>query len=167
MFNSHMAILHESLSNPLAKRLRNIQYCQYLLVIAIAKLMDDRDDSDLGQLPGPGCFAHAMRLLSTLSELQKYSGVAVVEVLALVATYLQWIDWSDEAYFYLRQDQKALSRTGSKNKKDYSRPPTITQDWVGQFTSLIGKTPLFFMLSAVTSLTSKTSFTNPRTSIRP
>ncbi|KAL3252956.1 hypothetical protein ABHI18_009814 [Aspergillus niger] len=73
-------------------------YTEYLLVMAMAKLMDvERPTSEP---PGADLFAEALRRVPPMQSLGE-EGVIAVEILALVATYLQWCDRRHDAYLYI------------------------------------------------------------------
>ncbi|OJJ34682.1 hypothetical protein ASPWEDRAFT_474326 [Aspergillus wentii DTO 134E9] len=74
-------------------------FLQMLLVLAIGKLFaGDFDDRD--ELPGSKLFEYAHQNLPTLGELYALD-VLGVEILALVAVYLQNLNRKDEAYIYI------------------------------------------------------------------
>ncbi|KAF7595024.1 hypothetical protein BBP40_007625 [Aspergillus hancockii] len=73
-------------------------FTEYLLVMAMAKLMDVKNP--LCQPPGASLFAEAMRRLPPLHRLGE-EGVIAVEILTLITTYLQWCDRKHDAYLYI------------------------------------------------------------------
>jgi proline utilization trans-activator len=73
-------------------------YTEYLLVMAMAKLMDVEQPTS--QPPGSGLFAEALKRLPPLHKLGD-EGVIAVEILTLVATYLQWCDRKHDAYLHV------------------------------------------------------------------
>lgn len=90
-------------SRSLEARLRllgSLWYIEYLLVLSIGKLLDD--DPGSARPPGIDYFSEALRRLPPLHELGAAGSVAV-EILALTATYLQWIGKSHDAYLYVSQ----------------------------------------------------------------
>ncbi|KAH7334191.1 hypothetical protein BKA66DRAFT_517567 [Pyrenochaeta sp. MPI-SDFR-AT-0127] len=68
------------------------------LVFAIGRLLQARPDAN-GDIPGTAFFKQAMRQIPAIVDLRKH-GILGVEVLALVALYLQIIDHKEEAYLY-------------------------------------------------------------------
>ncbi|KAB8231916.1 Zn(II)2Cys6 transcription factor [Aspergillus alliaceus] len=79
-------------------QMRTTWFTEYLLVMAMAKLMDVEDPSS--KPPGASLFAEAMRRSPPLHQLGE-EGVIAVEILTLVATYLQWCDRKHDAYLYI------------------------------------------------------------------
>ncbi|KAH8433109.1 Zn(II)2Cys6 transcription factor [Aspergillus melleus] len=73
-------------------------FTEYLLVMAMAKLMDVEEPTS--QPPGASLFAEAMRRLPRLHQLGE-EGVIAVEILTLITTYLQWCDRKHDAYLYV------------------------------------------------------------------
>ncbi|OQE05714.1 hypothetical protein PENVUL_c022G01821 [Penicillium vulpinum] len=73
-------------------------FTEYLLVMAMAKLMDVKNPTS--QTPGTDLFAEALKRLSPLHHMGG-EGVVAVEILTLVATYLQWCDRKHDAYLYI------------------------------------------------------------------
>ncbi|KAF2716168.1 hypothetical protein K431DRAFT_279514 [Polychaeton citri CBS 116435] len=113
LFSTHMSVSQHFLDHrafddsltllfrPRASNIRgrnSIWFAEYLLVMAIGKLIDERSDGD--QPPGASFFAEAVRRLPPHYQLGA-AGVTAVEVLALIATYLQWIDKKHDAYLYV------------------------------------------------------------------
>ncbi|KAI5195614.1 hypothetical protein E4T38_08947 [Aureobasidium subglaciale] len=86
---------------PSAHRMDSLWYVQYLLVMAMGRLLDHQSERRGNALPpGWDYFAEAMRRLPSLTQLRE-CGVLAVEILAVATTYLQWTDWPDEAYLYI------------------------------------------------------------------
>jgi proline utilization trans-activator len=79
---------------------RTTWYTEYLLVMAMAKLIDVEQPTS--QPPGSDLFAEALRRVPPLQNLGE-EGVVAVEILTLVATYLQWCDRRHDAYLYVRR----------------------------------------------------------------
>ncbi|THC94113.1 hypothetical protein EYZ11_006402 [Aspergillus tanneri] len=77
---------------------RTTWYTEYLLVMAMAKLMDVEQSTC--QPPGSDLFAEALRRLPPL-HLLGGEGVITVEILTLIATYLQWCDRKHDAYLHV------------------------------------------------------------------
>jgi len=77
---------------------RTSWFTEYLLVMAMAKLMDVEPSSC--QPPGSDLFAEAVRRLPPLHQLGD-EGVIGVEILTLIATYLQWCDRKHDAYLHV------------------------------------------------------------------
>ncbi|CAI7586782.1 unnamed protein product [Penicillium pancosmium] len=94
--SDHLALLFDGSlsSSPLSK----LWYIKLVLIFAVGKLVEGRFDDD--PLPGDRYFKYAQALLPNLSELHasKRHGV---EVLGLVALYLQNVSRSEEAYLYV------------------------------------------------------------------
>ncbi|KAJ5110131.1 hypothetical protein N7532_002776 [Penicillium argentinense] len=77
---------------------RSAWYTEYLLVMAMAKLMDVETPSP--HPPGSTLFAEALRRLPPLHHLGG-EGIIAVEILTLITTYLQWCDRKHDAYLYI------------------------------------------------------------------
>ncbi|CAG8232124.1 unnamed protein product [Penicillium salamii] len=73
-------------------------YTEYLLVMAMAKLMDVEQHTS--QPPGSELFTEALGRLPPLHLLND-GGVLMVEILTLIATYLQWCDQKIDAYMHI------------------------------------------------------------------
>ncbi|THZ82733.1 hypothetical protein D6C84_05554 [Aureobasidium pullulans] len=101
IFSDNITLFH--LGEPSQVRLyKSMWYVQYLLVMAMGKLLDGQSGIESSSRPpGWDYFAEAMRLLPPLGQLRE-TGVVAVEILAVLTTYLQWTDWPDEAYLYVR-----------------------------------------------------------------
>lgn len=74
-------------------------FLEMLLVLAIGQLFSGRTD-DQNEIPGSKLFYYAYRSLPALGELYTH-GVLGVEILALVAVYLQNLNRKDEAYLHV------------------------------------------------------------------
>ncbi|KAJ5387426.1 hypothetical protein N7509_009967 [Penicillium cosmopolitanum] len=74
-------------------------FLEMLLVLAIGKLFSG-DFDDHNEIPGSELFSYAYKNLPTLGELYTH-GVLGVEILALVAVYLQNLNRKDEAYLHI------------------------------------------------------------------
>lgn len=72
---------------------------EMLLILAIGQLFSGHTDNH-PETPGSKLFNHAYINLPTLGELYKH-GALGVEILALVAVYLQNINRKDEAYLHV------------------------------------------------------------------
>jgi hypothetical protein len=95
-----MALLYQN-ERTRHEQMRSLWYTEYLLVMAMGKL--------IGCLalkpktpPGNIYFAEALRRLPPLHQLGSH-GIIAVEMLCLVALYLQWCDRKHDAYLYVRQ----------------------------------------------------------------
>ncbi|PLB48464.1 hypothetical protein P170DRAFT_411341 [Aspergillus steynii IBT 23096] len=77
---------------------RTMWYIEYLLVMAMAKLI--YVDQPTSHIPGVDFFNEALRLLPPLHELGDH-GVIAVEILTLIATYMQWCDRKHAAYLHI------------------------------------------------------------------
>ncbi|KAI4596419.1 hypothetical protein KJ359_005549 [Pestalotiopsis sp. 9143b] len=97
-FVDNMAELFQSPASRV-HQMKSIWFIQYLLIMAMGKLMDT-DTQSGGPHPGVSYFAEAMRLLPQQYELGGH-GVISVEILCLVALYLQWCDRKHDAYLYV------------------------------------------------------------------
>ncbi|KGO42972.1 Transcription factor, fungi [Penicillium expansum] len=73
-------------------------FTEYLLVMAMAKLMDVKHPTS--QTPGTDLFAEALKRLPPLHHMGG-EGVIAVEILTLITTYLQWCDRKHDAYLYI------------------------------------------------------------------
>lgn len=74
-------------------------YIQYLLVMAMGMLIGSPSRGSEGP-PGNGFFKEALRRLPPTHELGSH-GIISVEILCLVALYLQWCDHKQDAYLYV------------------------------------------------------------------
>ncbi|THZ30975.1 hypothetical protein D6C91_00971 [Aureobasidium pullulans] len=92
IFSDNITLFH--LGEPSRVRLsKSMWYVQYLLVMAMEKLLDGQSGIESSSRPpGWDYFAEAMRLLPPLGQLRE-TGVVAVEILAT--------DWPDEAYLYI------------------------------------------------------------------
>ncbi|KAL0943278.1 zn 2cys6 transcription factor [Colletotrichum truncatum] len=82
-----------------AKQLNSPWFTQYMLVMAMGKLMEaDRRIYD--GPPGAFYFAEAMRRFPPLHSISEY-GIVAVEILCLATTYLQWCDRKKDSYFFV------------------------------------------------------------------
>ncbi|OQE47415.1 hypothetical protein PENCOP_c001G05572 [Penicillium coprophilum] len=73
-------------------------FTEYLLVMAMAKLMDVKHPTS--HTPGADLFAEALKRLPPMHHMGG-EGVVAVEILTLIATYLQWCDRKHDAYLYI------------------------------------------------------------------
>ena len=96
-FSDAMVLLFET-AEAREQQKRTTWYTEYLLVMAMAKLMDV--EKPTSQPPGSGLFAEALRRLHPLHNLGG-EGIIAVEILTLVATYLQWCDRKHDAYLHV------------------------------------------------------------------
>lgn len=80
------------------QQMRSPWFTEYLLVMAMAKLMDVRHPTS--QPPGSDLFAEALKRLPPLHNMGG-EGVIIVEILTLVTTYLQWCDHKNDAYLHV------------------------------------------------------------------
>lgn len=78
---------------------RSSWYTEYLLVMAMAKLMDV--ESPANHPPGSALFTEALSRLPPLHHLGS-EGIISVEILTLIATYLQWCDRKHDAYLHVK-----------------------------------------------------------------
>ena len=104
-FTDSMTLLFQD-HNSARHQMKTMWYTQYLLVMAMAKLMD-ADTQDFKPFPGSRFFAEAMRIMPPLYRLREY-GVISVEILCLAGTYLQWCDRKHDAYLYVCWNLTAL-----------------------------------------------------------
>ncbi|KAI9040664.1 fungal specific transcription factor domain-containing protein [Aspergillus affinis] len=96
-FSDSMMLLFQSPERQ-RQQTRTTWFTEYLLVMAMAKLMDVEEPTS--QPPGASLFAEAMRRLPRLHQLGE-EGVIAVEILTLITTYLQWCDRKHDAYLYV------------------------------------------------------------------
>lgn len=99
-FTDTMTLLFQSKRTQQAQK-STLWFVQYLLVMAMGKLMDF-DTQSTKPFPGAAYFAEAMQLLPPLHQLGSH-GVIAVEILCLVATYLQWCNRKHDAYVYVSE----------------------------------------------------------------
>ena len=98
-FSDRLGVFYAGNKDP--SKVFNLWYLQMILVFAIGKLFSGDFDDDHRRMPGSALFDYAQRLLPSLSELYAY-GRTGVEVLGLVAVYLQNAGRKEEAYIYVR-----------------------------------------------------------------
>lgn len=96
-FSDSMMLLFQSPERQ-QRQMRTTWFTEYLLVMAMAKLMDVEEPT--AQPPGASLFAEAMRRIPHLHQLGE-KGVMAVEILTLITTYLQWCDRKHDAYLYV------------------------------------------------------------------
>lgn len=111
-FTDALTMLYRSQSSRM-KQQNSVWYSEYLLVLAIGRLLDD--DHSPNRPPGHTYFAEAVRRLPPTYKLGQ-AGMPAVEALALAATYLQWIDNKHDAYLYVGQGVRLAVALG------YSQP---------------------------------------------
>lgn len=96
-FSDQMGLLFQNADSQEQQK-QTTWYTEYLLVMAMAKLMDVEQPTS--QPPGSELFSEALKRLPPLHNFGS-EGVIVVEILTLVATYLQWCDRKHDAYIYV------------------------------------------------------------------
>jgi hypothetical protein len=96
-FSDDLTLLFQS-PETRQQQLNSPWFTEYLLVMAMAKLMDVK--SPTSQTPGTDLFAEALKRLPPLHHMGG-EGVVAVEILTLIATYLQWCDRKHDAYLYV------------------------------------------------------------------
>lgn len=96
-FSDAMVLLFQTVETREHQK-RTTWYTEYLLVMAMAKLMDVEQPTS--QPPGSGLFTEALKRLPPLHSLGE-EGIIAVEIVTLVATYLQWCDRKHDAYLYV------------------------------------------------------------------
>lgn len=74
-------------------------------MMAMAKLMDV--ESPASHPPGSALFTEALSRLPPLHHLGS-EGIISVEILTLIATYLQWCDRKHDAYLHVKLPWKTL-----------------------------------------------------------
>lgn len=79
--------------------MNSVWFIEYLLVMAMGKLMDF--DTEVDSPHGLDYFAEAMRLMPPMHLISDH-GIIGVEILSLVALNLRWRDRKYEAYFHVR-----------------------------------------------------------------
>lgn len=99
-FSDSLALLYRG-PETRETQMATVWFTQYLLVIALAKLVDIETTVVNGEPPGGEFFGEAMRRLPGMQQLPS-CGVVAVELLCLVGVYLQWCDRKRDAYFYVR-----------------------------------------------------------------
>ncbi|KAF6828981.1 fungal specific transcription factor [Colletotrichum plurivorum] len=82
-----------------AKQLESPWFTQYMLVMAMGKLME-ADRRVYRGPPGAFYFAEAMKRFPPMHSISEY-GICAVEILCLATTYLQWCDRRNDAYFFI------------------------------------------------------------------
>lgn len=80
------------------RTMESIWFVQYLLVMAMGKLMDF--DTDVDTPHGLDYFAEAMHRMPPMHRMSD-SGIIGVEILSLVALNLRWRERQYEAYFHV------------------------------------------------------------------
>jgi hypothetical protein len=112
-FSDSMQLLFRN-SKSRHHHMQTFWFSQYLLVMAMAKLMDSERPA-FDRPPGVEFFAEAVQRLPQIHRLGDY-GVMGVENLALTALYLQWLDRKHDAYLYVSiQCQNAQFETVADN----------------------------------------------------
>jgi hypothetical protein len=96
-FSDDLMLLFQN-SETREQQMRSPWFMEYLLVMAMAMLMDVRHPTS--QPPGSDLFAEALKRLPPLHNMGG-EGVIIVEVLTLIATYLQWCDRKHDAYLHV------------------------------------------------------------------
>lgn len=99
-FSDNLTLLYQNSATQQQQK-TTMWFVQYLLVMAMGKLMDN-DTASTRNLPGSSYFAEAMRRLPPLHKLGG-CGIIAVEVLCLATTYLQWCNRRHDAYLYVRR----------------------------------------------------------------
>lgn len=97
-FTDNMKMLYKS-SLSRKRQQSSMWFAQYLLVMAMGRLMDSATD-DSERPPGASLFAEALRRLPPTHDLGEH-GPLGVEILATVGLYLQWCDKRHDAYLYV------------------------------------------------------------------
>ncbi|KAK1532308.1 uncharacterized protein CCOS01_04291 [Colletotrichum costaricense] len=95
-FSDNLSVLYHESSDDV--RLTETWIVEALLVFAVGRLLQGRDDED-GELPGTMYFREAVKRTPLLSDLRKH-GTIGVEIMALTALYLQISDRKDDAYLH-------------------------------------------------------------------
>ncbi|EQB55597.1 hypothetical protein CGLO_04463 [Colletotrichum gloeosporioides Cg-14] len=95
-FSDNLSVLYQETSANV--RLTEIWIVEALLIFAVGRLLQSRDDEN-GDLPGTRFFQEAVKRTPLLSDLRKH-GIVGVEVMALTALYLQIADRKDDAYLH-------------------------------------------------------------------
>ncbi|KAL0781854.1 hypothetical protein CaCOL14_003189 [Colletotrichum acutatum] len=95
-FSDNLSVLYHDSSADV--RLTETWIVEALLVFAVGRLLQGRDDED-GELPGTMYFREAIKRTPLLSDLRKH-GTIGVEIMALTALYLQISDRKDDAYLH-------------------------------------------------------------------
>lgn len=106
-FSDNLAVLYQETSANV--RLTEIWIVEALLVFAVGRLLQSRDDEN-GDLPGTRFFQEAVKRTPLLSDLRKH-GIVGVEVMALTALYLQISDRKDDAYLHVSCRNIGLHRS--------------------------------------------------------
>ncbi|KAJ6070067.1 hypothetical protein N7499_011954 [Penicillium canescens] len=96
-FSDNLGLLFQSPETK-HQQMNTTWFAEYLLVMAMAKLMDVKHPTS--QTPGAELFAEALKLLPPLHQMGG-EGVMAVEILTLIATYLQWCDRKHDAYLHI------------------------------------------------------------------
>lgn len=96
-FSDNLSVLYHDSSADV--RLTEIWIVEALLVFAVGRLLQGRDDED-GEIPGTMYFKEAVKRTPLLSDLRKH-GIIGVEIMALTASYLQISDQKDDAYLHV------------------------------------------------------------------
>ncbi|CAG7930552.1 unnamed protein product [Penicillium olsonii] len=96
-FSDELMMLFQSTESR-KKQMRSPWFTEYLLVMAMAKLINVRHPTS--QPPGSDLFAEALKRLPPLHQMGGES-VIMVEILTLITTYLQWSDHKHDAYLYI------------------------------------------------------------------
>lgn len=97
-FSDSLTLLYQSEAMRI-RQMETMWYTEYLLVMAVGMLIGP--PSQVSQNPsGHSYFAEAMRRIPPMHQLGG-QGVTAVEILCLIALYLQWRDRKHDAYLYV------------------------------------------------------------------
>lgn len=103
VFTDSMTLLYQGTESR-ARQTKTLSYVQYLVIMAIGRLLDDETEIYAEQPPGIGYFAEAMRKMPPSGDIHSF-GIMGIEIFAVAAIYLQWINWPKDAYLYVRTPQ--------------------------------------------------------------
>lgn len=98
-FSDQLTLLYQN-DTTRAKQMGTIWFTQYLLVMAMAKLIGGCPSQAPQNLPGNAYFAEAMKRLPPMHQLGTH-GITAVEILCLITLYLQWCDRRHDAYLFV------------------------------------------------------------------
>lgn len=105
-------------------------YLNFLLVMAIGELLQGPAESN-EELPGARYFQEALNRLPGFSALRNY-GVVAVEIMSLIAFYLQCADCKEDAYVYVsRVRHSYVTRETDFRGKGRGRAATGHFQWHG------------------------------------
>jgi proline utilization trans-activator len=127
-FSKRIAVLYSDLR---ARRTSaGVFYLNFLLVMAIGELLQGPTEGN-EELPGARYYQEALNRLPGFSALRNY-GVVAVEIMSLIAFYLQCADSKEDAYVYVSRIRHSyVTRETDFRGKGRGRAATGHFQWHG------------------------------------